>query len=265
MRFGRTWPCENTGVLAYGSPGLMMLRPAVRSRRGWGGCRSRSSRLTGMVNCNRSGTDAAAVVGMAVTAIGVQVGSSPLKRFDLVIRARAFVRASRRDIERRQGIAIVVRSANVSCFRESDELVATVGPWTVQLLGEKCQRILRLVAVARHALTAALELPHARVIADGEFLSVPSAGTNSRRSGRLATRTYMRAIHAVVVQQLRFQPSARQGERSREHRILREVQWKFCSRQGRGLACPSRKGWRMTPRGRLPSARPSLRPAIGGC
>src|SRR5262249_36793289 len=50
--------------------------------------------------------------------------------------------------------------ANVSRLGEGDELVAPVRPRAVQLLREERQRIFRLVAVTRHALAAAVELPH---------------------------------------------------------------------------------------------------------
>src|SRR5436190_9975997 len=101
---------------------------------------------------------------MAVTAVGVEVGARPgLQRLPCVSRVGDFsFPRSRGGVERGERHIVRSGSADVSRLGQGDKLVALVKPGTVQLLRKKRQGVFRLVAVARHALAAAVELPQAR-------------------------------------------------------------------------------------------------------
>ena len=72
-------------VLAYGSPGLMMRASGSAKSPRVGRTPTAFISATGVGNCSRRGDGPAAVVGMAVAAVGVQVGPGPgLQRLALV-------------------------------------------------------------------------------------------------------------------------------------------------------------------------------------
>ena len=125
----------------------------------------------------------AAVVGMAVAAVGVEVGTrlAPPAAGSRPSGRRAFVPARPRQASNGgSGLPSLAGPADESRLGEGDELVSPVGPRTVQLLGLERQRVFRLIAVARHALAAAVELPDALLFAHRRTsFSAPSAGTRS--------------------------------------------------------------------------------------
>src|SRR6185369_13398077 len=98
---------------------------------------------------------------MAMAAVGVQVATRP--RFERLVGVGrdsdlALLR-NRGSVERRQELVAAAGPADVARLRQRDELVASVQARTVQLLGQECERIFGLIAVARHALAAAMILP----------------------------------------------------------------------------------------------------------
>ena len=156
-------------------------RRAARSRRGWGGRRWRSSRRSAPRTAAADRTDPPPPSEVAVAAIGVEVSPGPgLHR--LAGSAGSASRRSlggRRRVERRQRLAVVAGPSDEARLRQRDELVPAVGPGAVQLLGQERQGVLRPVAVARHALAAALERPDSLRLPSWTSFSAPSAGTRS--------------------------------------------------------------------------------------
>ena len=241
-------------VLAYGSPGLMMRASGSAKSPRVGRMPTAFISATGDGELQPQRDRPAAVVGMAVAAVGVQVGPGPrLQRLARVGRVgEPSLAGGRGGVERRERLAVVAGPADEARLREGDELVPAVGPRAVQLLGQERQRVFRLVAVARHALAAAVELPDAIPL---PVVAPPSRrrrrGPGRRRTGRPARRTCRRASPRRRSAAVASPAAGRPGRGSSSAPHPSGSACGSCARTpGRGSACRSRRGWRTTSPGK---------------